>query len=83
MRETGLLIQASPGDRIVVNAEARRNAGVGAGDVVTITLEPDEKREKVSSNVRRRMPDASQRRKGKAPSSINGLKPPEVSSETL
>src|SRR5215471_9926485 len=31
---------------IVVNAEARRNAGVKAGDVVTITLEPDtEKRE--------------------------------------
>ena len=31
---------------IVVNAEARRNAGVQAGDVVTITLEPDtEKRE--------------------------------------
>jgi Domain of unknown function (DUF1905)/Bacteriocin-protection, YdeI or OmpD-Associated len=31
---------------IVVNAEARRNAGVRAGDVVTITLEPDtEKRE--------------------------------------
>ena len=26
---------------IVVNAEARRNAGVGAGDVATITLEPD------------------------------------------
>ena len=31
---------------IVVNADARRNAGVRAGDVVTITLEPDtEKRE--------------------------------------
>jgi hypothetical protein len=31
---------------IVVNAEARRNAGVKAGDVVTIALEPDtEKRE--------------------------------------
>jgi hypothetical protein len=31
---------------IVVNAEARRNAGVRAGDVVTIALEPDaEKRE--------------------------------------
>jgi hypothetical protein len=31
---------------IVVNAEARRNAGVKAGDFVTITLEPDtEKRE--------------------------------------
>jgi|SRR5215813_12703068 len=31
---------------IVVNAEARRSAGVKAGDVVTITLEPDtEKRE--------------------------------------
>ena len=31
---------------IVVNAEARRNAGVKAGDVVTVTLEPDtEKRE--------------------------------------
>jgi hypothetical protein len=31
---------------IVVNAEARRNMGVKAGDVVTITLEPDtEKRE--------------------------------------
>ena len=31
---------------IVVNAEARRNAGVKAGDVVTITLDPDtEKRE--------------------------------------
>jgi bifunctional DNA-binding transcriptional regulator/antitoxin component of YhaV-PrlF toxin-antitoxin module len=31
---------------IVVNAEARRNAGVKAGDLVTITLEPDtEKRE--------------------------------------
>jgi hypothetical protein len=31
---------------IVVNAEARRNAGVRAGDAVTITLEPDtEKRE--------------------------------------
>ena len=31
---------------IVVNAAARRNAGVRAGDVVTITLEPDtEKRE--------------------------------------
>ena len=31
---------------IVVNAEARRNAGVKAGDSVTITLEPDtEKRE--------------------------------------
>lgn len=31
---------------IVVNVEARRNAGVKAGDVVTITLEPDtEKRE--------------------------------------
>ena len=31
---------------IVVNAEARRNAGVGAGDVETVTLEPDtEKRE--------------------------------------
>jgi hypothetical protein len=31
---------------IVVNAEARRGAGVRAGDVVTITLEPDsEKRE--------------------------------------
>jgi uncharacterized protein YdeI (YjbR/CyaY-like superfamily) len=26
---------------IVVNAEARRNAGVKAGDVVTIALEPD------------------------------------------
>jgi hypothetical protein len=31
---------------IVANAEARRNAGVKAGDLVTITLEPDsEKRE--------------------------------------
>jgi len=31
---------------IVVNAEARRSAGVKAGDVVNITLEPDaEKRE--------------------------------------
>lgn len=31
---------------IVVNAEARRNAGVRAGDFVTITLEPDtEKRD--------------------------------------
>jgi uncharacterized protein YdeI (YjbR/CyaY-like superfamily) len=31
---------------IVVNAEARRNAGVKAGDLVTITAEPDtEKRE--------------------------------------
>jgi hypothetical protein len=31
---------------IVVNAEARRNAGVKAGDVVTIALEPDtDKRE--------------------------------------
>jgi bifunctional DNA-binding transcriptional regulator/antitoxin component of YhaV-PrlF toxin-antitoxin module len=31
---------------IVVNAEARRNAGVKAGDFVTVTLEPDtEKRE--------------------------------------
>jgi hypothetical protein len=31
---------------IVVNAEARRNAGVRAGDVVTMTLEPDtEKRD--------------------------------------
>jgi hypothetical protein len=31
---------------IVVNADARRSAGVRAGDVVTITLEPDtEKRE--------------------------------------
>jgi hypothetical protein len=31
---------------IVVNADARRNAGVRAGDLVTITLEPDtEKRE--------------------------------------
>jgi hypothetical protein len=31
---------------IVVNAEARRTAGVRAGDLVTITLEPDtEKRE--------------------------------------
>jgi uncharacterized protein YdeI (YjbR/CyaY-like superfamily) len=31
---------------IVVNAEARRDAGVKAGDVVTITIEPDtEKRE--------------------------------------
>src|SRR5437868_14026217 len=31
---------------IVVNAEARRNAGVKAGDLVTIALEPDtEKRE--------------------------------------
>jgi hypothetical protein len=31
---------------IVVNADARRNAGVRAGDVVTISLEPDtEKRE--------------------------------------
>src|SRR6201993_4965706 len=31
---------------IVVNAEARRNAGVKAGDLVKITLEPDtEKRE--------------------------------------
>jgi bifunctional DNA-binding transcriptional regulator/antitoxin component of YhaV-PrlF toxin-antitoxin module len=31
---------------IVVNAEARRNAGAKAGDLVTITLEPDtEKRE--------------------------------------
>jgi hypothetical protein len=31
---------------IVVNADARRNAGVKAGDFVTITLEPDtEKRE--------------------------------------
>ena len=31
---------------IVVNAEARRSAGVKAGDVVTITIEPDtEKRE--------------------------------------
>jgi hypothetical protein len=31
---------------VVVNAGARRNAGVKAGDVVTITLEPDtEKRE--------------------------------------
>jgi uncharacterized protein YdeI (YjbR/CyaY-like superfamily) len=32
---------------IVVNAEARRNAGVKAGDVVTITLEPDAEKRKI------------------------------------
>ena len=32
---------------IVVNAEARRSAGVKAGDVVTITLEPDAERREI------------------------------------
>ena len=32
---------------IVVNADARRNAGVNAGDVVTITLEPDTERREI------------------------------------
>ena len=40
---------------IVVNADARRNAAVKAGDVVTITLEPDtEKREiRIPSSLRK------------------------------
>jgi Domain of unknown function (DUF1905) len=32
---------------IVVNAEARRNASVKAGDLVTITLEPDTERREI------------------------------------
>jgi uncharacterized protein YdeI (YjbR/CyaY-like superfamily) len=32
---------------IVVNAEARRNASVKAGDLVTITLEPDAERREI------------------------------------
>jgi hypothetical protein len=42
---------------IVVNAEARRTAGVKAGDLVTVTLEPDtEKREiEIPSELRKNL----------------------------
>jgi Domain of unknown function (DUF1905)/Bacteriocin-protection, YdeI or OmpD-Associated len=44
---------------IVVNADARRNAGVRAGDVVTITLDPDNERREIE------IPMALQRALGK------------------
>jgi uncharacterized protein YdeI (YjbR/CyaY-like superfamily) len=45
-RENGYTWRSTVGNRggiqyIVINAEARRSAAVKAGDVVTITLEPD------------------------------------------
>jgi hypothetical protein len=39
---------------IVVNAEARRNAAVKAGDLVTITLEPDTEKREIEVPIRLR-----------------------------
>ena len=39
---------------IVVNAEARRNAGVRTGDLVTITLEPDTEKREIEVPILRR-----------------------------
>jgi Domain of unknown function (DUF1905) len=39
---------------VVVNADARRNAGVKAGDVVTITLEPDTEKRDIEIPIRLR-----------------------------
>ena len=36
---------------IVVNADARRNAGVRAGDVVTITHEPDNEKREIKAPI--------------------------------
>ena len=53
---------------IVVNAEARRNAGVSAGDFVTITLEPDTEKREIE------IPTALQKALGaKLTQKLNGL----------
>ena len=36
---------------IVVNAEARRKAGIKAGDLVTITLEPDTEKREIKASI--------------------------------